>query len=90
MAGNFTRYGVRVTRARLRSSIHRVDPINTVIRRSVTIWSYHTSGPNAVWHIDGNHKMIRWHFVIPGGVDGYSRTIVFLSCSGNNKADTVL
>ena len=92
MAGHLARYGVRVTRARLRSSIHRVDPINTVIRRSVTIRrrSYHTSGPNAVWHIDGNHKMIQWHFVINGGVDGFSRTIVFLSCSDNNKGDTVL
>ena len=40
--------------------------------------------------IDGNHKMIRWHFVIHGGVDGFSRTIVFLSCSDNNKGDTVL
>ncbi len=50
----------------------------------------HTSGPNAVWHIDGNHKMIRWHMVIHGGIDGYSRSIVFMKCSDNNKASTVL
>ena len=28
--------------------------------------------------------------VIHGGIDGYSRRIVFLRCSGNNRADTVL
>lgn len=46
-------------------------------------------GPNAVWHIDGNHKLIRWRFVIHGGIDGYSRTIVYMRCSDNNRADTV-
>lgn len=28
--------------------------------------------------------------VIHGGIDGYSRTIVFLKCSDNNRASTVL
>ena len=41
-------------------------------------------------HIDGNHKLIRWRFVIHGGIDGYSRKIVYLHCSNNNKALTVL
>lgn len=32
----------------------------------------------------------RWRFVIHGGIDGYSRMIVYLHCSTNNKASTVL
>lgn len=32
----------------------------------------------------------RWKFVVHGCVDGYSRKVMYLSCSGNNKADTVL
>lgn len=40
-------------------------------------------------HIDGNHKLIRWRFVIHGGVDGFSRTIVYLRCSTNNTSSTV-
>ena len=32
----------------------------------------------------------RWRFVIHGGIDGWSRKIVFLQCNTNNKADTVL
>ena len=31
----------------------------------------------------------RWRFVIHGGIDGYSRMVVFLKCSNNNKAATV-
>lgn len=51
---------------------------------------YRVPGPNAVWHVDGNHKLIRWHLVIHGAIDGYSRTITFLKCSSNNTASTVL
>ena len=34
--------------------------------------------------------MIRWRFVIHGGIDGFSRCIVYLKCSPNNRAETVL
>ena len=40
-------------------------------------------------HIDGNHKLIRWRFVSHGGIDGFSRTIVYLACSDNNRSSTV-
>lgn len=40
--------------------------------------------------IDGNHKLIRWRLVIHGGIDGYSRMIVYVKCSNNNHASTVL
>ena len=32
----------------------------------------------------------RWGFVTHGGIDGYSRKIMYLKCSTNNKAATVL
>ena len=90
--GHLLRRCIPVSRARERASIHRVDPVNTAIRRSVTVRRrvYHVEGPNAVWHIDGHHKLIRWRFVTHGGIDGFSRTIVFLQCSTNNRASTVL
>ena len=40
--------------------------------------------------IDGNHKLIKWKIVVHGGIDGYSRTIVYLTCNNNNYATTVL
>ena len=39
--------------------------------------------------IDGHHKLIRWRFVTHGGIDGYSRLIVYLKCSTDNQAATV-
>lgn len=36
-----------------------------------------------------NSFTTRWRFVIHGGIDGYSRKIVFFKCSTNNKASTV-
>ena len=51
---------------------------------------YHSNGPNHTWHVDGNHKLIRWRLVIHGGIDGFSRTIVYLHCANNNRAETVL
>ena len=38
---------------------------------------------------DGHHKLVRWNLITHAGIDGYSRMIVFLHCSNNNKASTV-
>ena len=40
--------------------------------------------------MDDSHELMHWKFVIHGVVDGYSRLIVFLRCSTNNRAETVL
>ena len=42
------------------------------------------------YYTDGNHKLIKWKFVIHGGIDGYTRMIVYLKCNNNNCARTVL
>lgn len=34
--------------------------------------------------------MIRWRLVVHGGVDGFSRCIVYMKCVSNNCASTVL
>ena len=41
-------------------------------------------------YVDGHHKLIRWRLVTHGGIDGYSRMIVYLKCSNNNSGSTVL
>ena len=32
----------------------------------------------------------RWRLVVHGGIDGFSRLIVFLQCSSNNRSSTIL
>ncbi|XP_028407186.1 uncharacterized protein LOC114529573 [Dendronephthya gigantea] len=94
MTGFLLSAGHRVQQHRVRESMRRVDPIGVFLRaleiRTVRRRRYQVPGPLALWHIDGNHKLIRWRFVIHGGIDGYTRMIVFLRCSTNNKASTVL
>ena len=89
--GILARSAIRVSRERIRRSLMRTDPINFVRRKHQTInrRRYFAPGPNARWHIDGNHKLFRWRFVIHGAIDGYSRLIVFLKCNTDNKANTV-
>lgn len=90
--GHLARQNIRLQRTRIRASIHRIDPEGTAIRRSIAVRRriYHAAGPNFVWHIDGHHKLIKYRFVTHGAIDGYSRLVMYLTCSDNNRASTVL
>ena len=92
LAGYLNSQGYHIQRWRIRESLLRVDPWG-VERRTRNVLhrrQYQVKGPNSLWHIDGNHKLIRWRIVIHGAVDGYSRIPVYLGASDNNKALTVL
>ena len=54
--------GIRVQRHRLRSSVKRVDPVGQRLREFTNIRRriYNVHSPLALWHIDGNHKLIRY------------------------------
>jgi hypothetical protein len=90
MLGGYLRslYKIIVTRTRLRASITRVDPAGRAhrSRRVLKRRAYISRGPHYVWHIDGNHKLDRYNFVVEGGIDGCTRTVVFLKCADNNTA----
>ena len=90
--GQLKAYGITVPRQRVRDSLHRVSPDGIRMRRTTTVCRrvYSVPSSNALWHIDGLHCLIRWNIVIHGGIDGFSRRIMYLHASTNNKADTVL
>ena len=92
IVGHLRQDGIRLARSRIRASIHRVDPDGVAERRSKAVKRrvYQVGFPNDIWHIDGNHKLIRWRFVVHGGIDGFSRLITFLACNSNNCAKTML
>ena len=83
--------GFRLQRRRVRASISRVDPHNSRIRWAIVVSrrAYSVQRPNSLWHIDGPHSLVNWGFVILGGMDGFSRLIVYLHCSKNNRKETV-
>ena len=42
-------------------------------------------------HIDADHKLVQpFRLVIHGGIDGYSRLLVYIGVANNNRAATVL
>ena len=62
MKGVLRAQGIHVPLLRIRQSVLRLDPVNTAMRWAVPLTRriYSVPGPNALWHLDGNHKLIRY------------------------------
>ena len=92
LTGHLRASNIYVSRERIRNSLVRLSPLNVLMRNLTTASRrrYSVPGPNSLWHIDGLHCLIRWRLVTHGGVDGFSRMIVYMHCSTNNRASTVL
>lgn len=92
LAGHLRTLGYRIQRYKIRDSMYRVDPWGVKLRsrRLLHRRKYKVAGPNSLWHIDGNHKLVRWRIVIHGGIDGFSRIPVYLGASCNNRSETVV
>lgn len=90
--GHLRARNVKAQRKRVRESIHRVDPQGPSMRssRSFRHRVYSTPCPNYVWHIDGNHKLVKWGFVTHLSIDGFTRLITYGETSDNNTAIAVL
>ena len=89
--GHLRSQGVHVQRAKVRNTIRQIDPEGVVSRRrrALNRREYSVPCPLYLWHVDGNHKLIRYRIVVHVGVDGYSRTCVFIDANDNNRATTV-
>ena len=88
MYGYLLSRGVHVQLYHVRDSMRRVSPIECSIRWHQVLRrrQYCVPGPNSLWHIDGHHSLIRWRFVIHGGIDGYSRYITYLHCNKQSSS----
>ena len=82
--------GVVIPRQRLRDAMRDPEGIQLRLRRSLHRREYNVEAPNALWHVDGYHKLIRWEIVIHGGIDGFSRVVTYLKAATNNRAETAL
>ncbi len=60
--GGLESRGIHVPEYRIRESLQRVDPVNSALRWACPISRriYSVPHPNALWHLDGNHKLI-WY-----------------------------
>ena len=59
--------------SRLEGCLASVDPEGFVERHRSRLRHrvYDCPCPNYVWHMDGNHKLVKWGFVIHIAIDGY-------------------
>ncbi|XP_039866533.1 uncharacterized protein LOC120720812 [Simochromis diagramma] len=92
--GRLRALGHRVQWNRVWDSMRRVDSAGILERMAnlgcVVRRTYSVPGPLSLLHIDTNHKLIRYGLVMFGGVDGFSRKILYLKAANNNKASTAL
>lgn len=86
MVGYLLAKGIRIQCYRLRDSVKRTDPLRRFVRwhEVITRCTYCVKHSNSLWHIDGHHSLVRWRLIVHGGIDGFSRVVVYLSCSTNN------
>ena len=54
--------------------------VGTALRWNQVLYrrKYSVPGPNALWQIDGHHKLIHWWLVVHACIDGYRRLIMYL------------
>lgn len=62
LKGYLNAKGLRVQWERIRLSLIRTDPsgVHERWKQSIRHRKYLVPGPLALWHIDGNHKLIRY------------------------------
>lgn len=62
MQGHLLSRGIRLQQVRVREAQRRVDPEGCIMRRLRVInrRQYKVPAPLSLWHIDGNHKLIRY------------------------------
>ncbi|XP_065107367.2 uncharacterized protein [Paramisgurnus dabryanus] len=92
MKGELLAGGHRIQWHRMKASMRRVDGAG-ILARMVQLGfiarrSYSVPAPLSLVHVDTNHKLITFNIVIFGGIDGFSRKILYLDAAENNKAST--
>ncbi len=73
------KHSLRIQRHCVIDSINCIDRLGQGMQQRVgkkKEWrQYQVPRPNALWHIDGHHKLIAWGVVIHGVADGYSHKV---------------
>lgn len=79
--------GLSVHKETVRHALRVLDPegVDMRLRHRLRRRQYKGRGPNFLWHIDGYDKLKPYGFCIHGGIDGYSRRILWLEVGVSNN-----
>ncbi|XP_034562257.1 uncharacterized protein LOC117828944 [Notolabrus celidotus] len=86
------KHGLRVKRETVMRMLRQLNPRGTLLRarRRFIRRTYHSMGPNYLWHVDGYDKLKPFGFAISGCIDGFSRRIMWLKCGPTNNNPEVI
>ncbi len=86
------KYNFRVKRDDVMNLLRELNPrgceSRTRRRFNVTRRTYHSMGPNYMWHVDGYDKLKPFGLAISGCIDGFSRKVLWLECGPTNNNPT--
>lgn len=85
-------YGIVTSKEADRTALSFLDPegVSLRSRHKLKRRKYFAKGPNYVWHIDGYDKLKPFGFCIHGGIDGFSRRIMWLEVGHSNNNPTII
>jgi len=72
---------LQITRSHLREALCRIDGDGIEQRTKIRLHRrvYSVGAPHHIWHVDTNHKLIGWNFIVAGGIDVSVVLLCFLT-----------
>lgn len=86
------KYNLRVKRDHVMNLLRELNPqgCERRARRRFIRRTYHSMGPNYMWHADGYDKLKPFGLAISGCIDGFSRKVLWLACGPTNNDPAVI
>ncbi len=80
--------GIVIPRAVVKAMVKEIAPDGVAVGKKHKLHQriYTNSGPNFACHIDGHQKLKPWGFPIHGGVDRFSRRMLWLDITHSNNS----
>lgn len=86
------KHKLRVKRDHVMNLLRELNPRGCERRanRRFVRRTYHSMGPNYMWHADGYDKLKPFGLAISGCIDGFSRKVMWLACGPTNNDPNVI
>ncbi|XP_076602297.1 uncharacterized protein LOC143330033 [Chaetodon auriga] len=86
------KYNLRVKRDHVMNLLRELNPrgCERRARRRFIRRTYHSMGPNYMWHADGYDKLKPFGLALSGCIDGLSRKVLWLACGPTNNDPSVI
>ncbi|XP_020555618.1 uncharacterized protein LOC110013572 [Oryzias latipes] len=86
------KHNLRVKRDFVMRLMRQLNPqgLDLKRRRRFTRRTYHSMGPNYIWHVDGYDKLKPFGLALSGCIDGFSIRMMWLVCGSTNNNPSVI